>query len=443
MTSDDSPHFPKTRNEIERTQSARLKALLADVLPRNRFWRERFAAANLTGKDIQVAEDLRRLPFLTKAEILADQQAYPLYGKNLTDETGGYSRLHQTSGTTGAPMRWLDTPSSWNWVLGCWRQLFEIMGLRRDDRLFFAFSFGPFLGFWAGFEGANRLGNLCLAAGGLSSQSRLKMLEENQATILCCTPTYALRLAEVAAEQNIDIRRGTVRAVLVAGEPGGGIPATRRRIEEAWGARVIDHWGMTELGPLAIESFDCPGGMFVLETECIAEIVNPATGAGVPAGEEGELVVTNLGRTGSPLIRYRTGDRVRAGTPPPAAPASTRQTPAAPFLFLDGGILGRVDDMITIRGNNLYPSALEDIIRQFSDVAEYRIELRTVKAMQHLKIEIEPVASMSSAATGLASRIGDTIRDRWNFQVEVVAVSPGVLPRFEMKGKRFVRVTDV
>src|SRR5262249_53616559 len=163
----------------------------------------------------------------------------------------------------------------------------------------------------------------------------------------CCTPTYALRLAEVAAEQKIDLRSSPVRAILVAGEPGGNIPATRKRIEEAWGGQVVDHWGMTELGPLAIEPEDRPGGLTVLESDCIVEIIDPATAATVAPGEEGELVVTTLVRTASPLIRYRTGDRVRA-----ALPDSALRTPHSAFLHLAGGILGRTDEMVTIRGNN-------------------------------------------------------------------------------------------
>ncbi|MGE5195029.1 MAG: phenylacetate--CoA ligase family protein [Deltaproteobacteria bacterium] len=469
----------RSRADLERYQSARLAALLAEILPRNRFWRAKFAAAGVTPADIQTPQDLRRLPFATKAEILADQAAHPPYGTNLTYDFSQYSRLHQTSGTTGVPLRWLDTPQSWEAILGNWRQLFGLMGLRRDDRLFFPFSFGPFLGFWAGFEGANRLGNLCIAAGGMSSPARLNLLLENRATIVCCTPTYALRLAEVAAEQKINLPASPVRAILVAGEPGGNIPATRRRIEAAWGGQVVDHWGMTELGPLAIESLDEPGGLYVLETECIAEIIDPLTSQPVPTGTEGELVITNLGRLGSPLIRYRTGDRVRGRTgsePPPPAPALRRGggtavdpslagiTPSFPpfirggpggtrqdvfaaaaqlrphVLFLPGGILGRTDEMITIRGNNLYPSALEDVIRQFDGVAEFRIELQTVKAMQHIKIEIEPVPALGvSAVEQLVAQIGDMIRARWNFQAEIVAVKTGSLPRFEMKGRRFIR----
>ena len=441
------------RNDLERHQSARLSALLADVLPHNRFWQNKFTAAGISAADISNLADLQKLPLTTKAELLADQAAHPPYGSNLTYDVQSYSRLHQTSGTTGTPLRWLDTPQSWDWILQTWGQLFGIMGLRKSDRLLFPFSFGPFLGFWAGFEGANRLGNLCIAAGGMSSQARLNLLRENQATVVCCTPTYALRLAEIAAEQNIELSQCGVRAILVAGEPGGNIPATRRRIETAWGAQVVDHWGMTELGPLAMESLAEPGGLSVLETECIAEIIDPQSGQPVPAGTEGELVITNLGRVGSPLIRYRTGDRVRAGKEifPPlgrggqgGAPGDV--LPASMFkrshlLFLEGGILGRTDEMLTIRGNNLYPSALEDVIRSFDGIAEFRIELRVVKAMQHVKIEIEPLGALgASDIATLVAQIAETVKNRWHFQAEVIPVSSGSLPRFEMKGRRFVRL---
>ena len=432
-----------SRQELVRLQTGRLQALLAEVLPRNRFWANKFQAAGVRAAEIRTLDDLRSLPLTTKQELLADQQAHPPYGTNLTYAPVEYSRLHQTSGTTGVPLRWLDTPQSWSWCLDCWSQLFQLIGLRRDDRLFFPFSFGPFLGFWAGFEGANRLGNLCLAGGGLSSQGRLQLMLENAATVVCCTPTYALRLAEIAAEQQIDLAGSPVRALVVAGEPGGNIPALRQRIEQAWGARLFDHWGMTEIGPLAMEPADRPGGLAMLETECIAEILDAATGAPAPAGEEGELVITNLGRQGSPLIRYRTGDRVRAAPPLTDAPGGG-DPPWANWLRLEGGILGRTDEMLTIRGNNFYPAALEEIIRQVDGVAEYRIEVRSVKSMQHLRIQIEPSPDLPGTGTGarLAAQIAGLIKDRWNFQAEVESVATGSLPRFEMKGRRFFRIEE-
>jgi phenylacetate-CoA ligase len=436
------------RGELSRRQEQRLRTLLAEIVPRNRFWGEKFEQAGVEAQAIRTLDDLHSLPLTTKAEITADQAAHPPYGTNLTYDLVEYSRMHQTSGTTtGNPLRWLDTPASWNWFLDCWGQIFRLVGLTRDDRLAFPFSFGPFVGFWAAFEGANRLGNLCLAGGGMTSQARLQLIADNRATIVCCTPTYALRLAEVAtegrkqkaegrrqkAEQEIDLAAGGVRGLIVAGEPGGSIAATRKRIESAWGARVFDHWGMTELGALAVECVESPGWLHLLETECIAEILDPASAEPVEPGTEGELVITNLGRLGSPLIRYRTGDLVKADPTP--CPCGRE------LLRLQGGILGRVDDMLTIRGNNVFPSSIEAILREFDAIAEYRIEVRTVRSMQHVRIVLEPTTSQSAEQTQqLAQAVGRRIKDRLNFTAEVTAVEPGSLPRFELKGRRFFRV---
>lgn len=420
-----------SRPELRAWQSARLRQLLAQVSESNPFWTNRWRAAGVDPRTIRGCDDLAQLPLVSKSEILADQRAHPPYGTNLTWPREAYSRLHQTSGTTGHPMRWLDTPESWGWILDCWRQLFGWMGLTPRDRLYYAFSFGPFLGFWAGFEGANRLGNLCIAGGGTSSEARLQALLDNEVTIVCCTPTYALRLAEVAREKGLDLPGSRVRGLLVAGEPGGNIPATRELIERGWGARVFDHWGMTELGPLAIECAEEPGTLQMLETECVAEVLDPLTLQPVEEGEEGELVITNLGRTGTPLIRYRTGDRVRLAPPRVAGEG---------FLRLQGGILGRVDDMVTIRGNNLYPSALEDAIRTVAGVAEFRIHLWDGVGLQRLELEIEPVPGLSPAEVeGLTHRVEQLVRERFLFRAEVRSVGVGELPRFEMKARRFWR----
>jgi phenylacetate-CoA ligase len=420
--------------------------LVARLDGANPFWSARFRAAGLTADDVMSVDVLRRLPPVTKAELVADQNANPPYGTNLTSPVGRYSRLHQTSGTTGHPLRWLDTPESWGWVLDCWEQLWRIAGLTPADRLFFPFSFGPFLGFWAGFEGANRLGNLCLPGGGMSTSARLRFLIDNAVTIVCCTPTYALRLGEAAVEGGVDLVHSPVRMILTAGEPGGNVPATRARIERAWGASVVDHWGMTELGPLAMESPAEPGGLLVLESECIAEVVTPDTWEPVPPGDEGELLVTNLGRVDSPLVRYRTGDRVRAvpgRTPQPVRLVDTAgraEWCGVPLLKLEGGILGRADDMLTIRGNNLYPAALEQVIREFAEVVEYRIEVREDRAMQEVRIDLECAADANGAA--VAARVAETIKDRWNFAARVNTVPPAGLPRFEMKAKRFFRTGE-
>lgn len=419
------------RSQIEALQSTRLTEMLRTIIPRNRFWTSKLQAAGVDVADIRGLNDLARLPFTTKQELVDNQQEQHPYGSNLSFPSTHYRRLHQTSGTTGRPIRWMDTEDSWNWFMECWRQIYTLAGLQSWDRLFFPFSFGPFIGFWAAFEGAGRFGNFCIAGGGMSTSVRLQAMIENEATVVCCTPTYAMRMAEVAAAEGIDLKETSVRMLLVAGEPGGTIPATRARIEEAWEARVIDHWGMTEIGSLGIESEDRPGGLYLLETECIAEILQPETLEPVAAGEVGELVITNLGRMGAPLIRYRTRDLVKASTA--ADPAGRKLT------WLDGGIIGRSDDMVIVRGNNVFPSSIEAVVREIPEVAEFRIELRTVRSMQELCVAIEPTPEAINTAAGLIERVQSALRQRLGFVVDVRSAAPGELPRFELKSRRIVR----
>ncbi|MDY3557539.1 AMP-binding protein [Gemmata sp. JC673] len=413
----------------ERLRGAQLDAvrhLLTRVLPGNVFYRRKFGA--LDPASLRTLDDFAQLPFTTKADLITDQVEQPPYGTNLSFPLDRYTRFHQTSGTTsGRPLHWLDTAETWDWLTGCWATNFALIGLRPTDRLFFPFSFGPFLGFWTAFEAAARCGFLVMPGGGLSSTARLRFLLDHRCTVLFATPTYALHLAEIASKEGIDLASSAVRALVVAGEPGGNIPGTRQRLEAVWGARVFDHYGMTEVGPVAVEAEGRPGELYLLESDYLAEVVDPQTGRPVPDGDTGELVLTNLGRTGSPLIRYRTGDLIRMAP----APDPTGRT----WRRLEGGVLGRADDMIHVRGNNVYPGALESIIRRFADVAEYRIHVDRRNPLADLRLEIEPVAGDGRA---LAEEVGRAVRDALCFRIDVSAAPPGSLPRFEMKARRVV-----
>ncbi|MCS7271672.1 MAG: phenylacetate--CoA ligase family protein, partial [Gemmataceae bacterium] len=241
----------------------------------------------------------------------------------------------------------------------------------------------------------------------------------------------ALHLVEVAAAEKIDLTALGVRALIVAGEPGGSIPATRQRLEAAWGCRLFDHYGLTEVGPTAMEAAETPGDMLVLEPEYIVEVVEIGGQRPVAPGQEGELVITTLGRWGSPLVRYRTGDVVLL-----------QQGSAEGRCFwrrLQGGVRGRVDDMIHVRGNNLYPATLEAIIRRFPEVAEYRIVIDQRGPLTDLRIEVEP---RSGDGTALAAALARALRDELLFRIDVVAVPPQSLPRFEMKARRICVVSS-
>jgi phenylacetate-CoA ligase len=412
------------RADLEVRQRRKLAQMLEALCASNPFYRRKLSITRFD----PLHDPMDELPFTTRAEIEADQREHTPYGTNLTYPIERYCRFHQTSGTSGQPVRWLDTADSWGWFKTCWGTILRAAGVTQHDRLMFPFSFGPFIGFWAAFEGAAAMGCLCLPAGGMTTSARFKMLIDNSIDVVFCTPTYALRMAETAAADGIDLAGSSVRALIVAGEPGGSIPEVRRRIESAWGARVFDHHGMTEIGSVSFECQPSPGGLHVIESEFIAEVIDPKTAAAVADGQQGELVLTNLGRVGSPLIRYRTGDLVRMSRGTCACGGS--------FARLEGGILGRADDMFIVRGNNVFPSAVEAVVRQFPDVAEFRVHVRNDGALTQVRLEIEPT---SGASEDLAERVGLAVQTALSFRAEVQQVPPNSLPRFEMKAKRFIR----
>ncbi len=431
--------FP-TRPAIATQQLAQLRRLLAAILPANRFYQQKLSCLDVR---LSSLDDFRRFPFTTKAELSADQRAFPPYGTNLIYPVSSCTRFHQTSGTTSAPLRWLDTPESWQSMVESWKKIYRAAGVQGGDRVYFAFSFGPFIGFWLAFDAAQQLGCLCLPGGGLSSASRLKAIIDNSAGVLCCTPSYAVRLAEVAAAEKVDLRASPVRTIIVAGEPGGSIPATRRRLEQLWpGARVFDHHGMTETGPI---SHQCPaqaGVLHVIESAYLPEVVD-AAGIPVAPGEIGELVVTTLDRLASPLLRYRTGDLVRVAPPCSGGLRPPQTLPAAACacgchdLALTGGILGRADDMLIVRGVNIFPSAVEDIMRGFAEIVEYQVTVDQPNGLPELSLLVELNADCPDAKT-IVHRIQTSLHSAFNLRVPVSLAPAGSLPRFEMKASRWI-----
>ncbi|HXV48913.1 MAG TPA: AMP-binding protein, partial [Candidatus Binatia bacterium] len=291
-----------SREAIEAQQMERLREMLGNILPANDFYRRKFAGAE--SERIDSLERLQGLPFTTKSELVADQQDHPPFGSDLTFPPERYTHIHQTSGTTGKPLYWLDTEESWQWWGQCWKMIFEAAGVRPGDRIYFAFSFGPFIGFWSGWEGARHLGAMAVSGGGQSTAQRIKSIIEYGATVLVCTPTYALHMASEARKAGLDLAgQSSVRITIHAGEPGASIPSTKKMIEESWGAKCYDHAGATEVGAFGFECQFQPGAIHVNEEEFIIEIINSNSGEETPPGEKGELVITNLGRSCSPLIR--------------------------------------------------------------------------------------------------------------------------------------------
>ena len=264
-----------------------------------------------------------------------------------------------------------------------------------------AFSFGPFIGFWSAYDALAARGCLLVPTGGVSTLGRLELARTSQATVVCCTPSYALHLAEVAADNKFDVAGLGVRRIIVAGEPGGSVGAVRARIEAVWNAKVIDHCGATEVGPWGYG--DLTGAsVSVNESEFIAEFLSVATGTPAAEGELAELVLTTLGRYGSPTIRYRTGDLVR--------PVWHGEGPSR-FVRLDGGILGRTDDMLVVRGVNIFPSSIEQIVRSFPEVVEFRAIVYKAAHLDQLRAGSRRSAERPGAnRTGTATAAGDERR---------------------------------
>ena len=405
------------REKLREHQFSRLCALLAELKTHNRFYAEKLAGVPLP---LHSLDDLAKLPYTFKDELAAHPAAGD-FAANLTYPLPRYVRYHRTSGTRGRPMAVLDTAEDWQWWMETWQYVLDAADVGPEDCVVMAFSFGPFIGFWSAADAAVSRGAMVVPTGGMNTLARVEMLRTTQATVVCCTPSYALRMAEVAEENQINAAALKVRKIIVAGEPGGSLPHVRRRIEEAFGAQVIDHAGASEVGPWGYGDAE-QKGLHVIESEFIAEFLSVVSGGPAADGELAELVITPLGRVGSPVIRYRTGDLVRP---------RFRHGGQTQFVLLEGGVLGRADDMFIVRGVNIFPSSIDQIIRGFPEVVEYRAIVTRTANTDALTIEIEDrLASPQRVAQELRLRLG--------LKVDVCCVPLGTLPRFEGKGSRVV-----
>ncbi len=399
-------------------QLQRLNALLAIIAQDNPFYTSKLSGISLPLNSI---EEMAQLPFTTKNELEAAVGIDP--HANLTFPEEQYVRVHRTSGSQGRPLYVYDTADDWKWWIDAWQYVLDAAQVTRSDRALMAFSFGPFVGFWSAADALLHRGALVIPAGGLSTSARLDMLVECQATVVCATPTYALRMAEAARDQGVDLATSSVRVLIVAGEPGGSLPAVRARLQSEWGAHVVDHAGASEIGPWGYG--DTEGlGIHINESDFIAEFLpHDETGTSSNGGPAiFELVLTSLGRVGWPIVRYRTGDLIALGS----SGHSSNQ-----HAFLPGGILGRADDMVVIRGVNVFPSNVENVLRSFGDITEFRITALTTNSMDELLIEVESHAIDEQ-------QICDALQQKLGLRINVAIVPGGSLPRSESKSHRFI-----
>lgn len=434
---------PKTetmpKDELRALQLVKLQRTVARAWETSPFHRRLYEQAGVTPDQIQTLDDIRKLPFMTRADWMNNQAELPLFGDLITRPREEAIRYHLTSGTSGRqPLRVLDSRKDWSWIAEQWCYGFWGFGVRPTDTVFFAFSYGSFIGFWGAHYCCEKMGCLVLPSGNMTTESRVKQIVEMGATVVCATPTYALRMGQVAQQLGIDLRNdGRVRRVIVSGEPA--VPATKRMIEDMWGGICGDTAGMTEIGTIMI--FECekqPGGTHIIEDHFIEEVIDPDTGEPCDYGQRGERVVTSFGRGFIPLIRYRTKDLVMK------VPYTTCSCGRTGDLY-DGGILGRVDDMKLIRGTNVYPRAVEAILREYSEVEEFQIVLTredNIRDEITVQIELKPGYADDSWA-GLQSKLGKDLADNHEgLRFNVARAAEGELPRFELKAKRLQDLRD-
>ena len=429
------------REEIEQLQLVKLRRMCEYAYEHVPFHKQRWDAAGFHPSQLSSLDDLRRIPFMTREEWMESLQEKPLFGDLLSTDPVNAIRYHLTSGTTGrTPIRVLDSLKDWEWIAEMWCYGLWGFGIRPEDVVYFAFGYGSFIGFWGAHLACEKMGALVIPGGAQTTEARIKQIVELGATTVCSTPTYALNLWAKAREMGIDLAKDSkVDKLIASGEPAGSIPAAKRQLEQAWGAKCGDTAGMTEIGTIMI--FECshqPGGTHIIEDHYIEEVINPETGAPVGYGELGERVVTSFGRGFIPVVRYRSKDMVMK------VPASTC-TCGRTWDLYDGGIRGRWDDMKLIRGTNVYPRAVESIVREYEAIEEFQIYIWRKDDIQDeitVKVEIKP--DHDSAWPGLQRTMSKdlaTAHEGLRFNVE--RVEHGTLPRFELKAKRLVDARPV
>lgn len=437
----DSPYWnPKTegasRDELRRLQLAKLREVVAWAAERSPHYRETLGSGSDPAAKLRDWDDIRRLPFLTRQSWMTAQSRRPPYGTLPVDGDGSAIRLHTTSGTSGKePLRALDSRKDWAWAAEMWCYGMWAQGIRPSDIAYVAFGYGSFIGFWGLHYGLEKLGALVIPGGAQPTERRVRHIVDFGATVVASTPTYALRLAQEAAEQGIDLASTPVHTLVLSGEPAGSIPETKRTIEQLWGAKAYDTAGMTEISTIFM--FECahqPGGAHIIEDHLLEEVVDPVTGEPADYGEMGERVVTSFGRETTPLIRYRTSDLV---VKVPAGRCGCGRV----FDIYDGGVLGRTDDMKLVRGTNVYGRAIESLVRGHAEIDEFQIRISRsgVRDEIALRVELLDPTQREASWQGLAEALHQELADAHeglNFQVELA--EPGALPRFELKARRLV-----
>lgn len=420
--------------DLEKIQLKKFRRILQWAYDRSRFHRSLYEDAGLKPEDIRTMADVRLVPKVEKSMMRSIQRKDPFpYGDALCVPLDEVTEFRQTSGTTGQPVYQPDTWQDWEWWAECWATLLWSQGYRPHDRVFLPFGYNIFVAFWAGHYACEKIGCETVPGGVLDTKARILKMQEIQASAMMCTPTYVLGMADTAINK-LSLNPATdlqVKKITCAGEPGALIPATKRRMEQAWGAKVFDHSGATEIGAWGFECAAQPGGLHVNEAMFLAEIEDLDTGEPITEpGRRGKLVITALDRIAQPCIRFDSKDIVEW---------SHQQCECGrTYRVVSGGVVGRADDITKVKGVLLAPSAIEDVVRSiqgFGDEFEVIVEKRG--DVDHILLKVELLEGAGSSAKELEARLSTELRLKTNLGYEIEVNPYGSLQRYEVKARRF------
>lgn len=419
--------------KLRRLQLHKFQRIFKWVYENSRFHRKLYDQAGITPGDIRSFEDIRRVPKVEKSMMRDIQRRDPFpYGDALCVTLEEVSVFRQTSGTTGQPVYQPDTWQDWEWWAECWSYILWAQGYRPTDRVFIPFGYNVFVAFWAGHYAAEKVGCEVVPGGVLGTQARILKIEELQATAMMATPTYVLGMAETARNKmGIDPTGLTIRRITCAGEPGASIPTTKKRMEEAWRAKVYDHAGATEIGAWSYECTEQPGGMHVNEAFFLVEIEDMETGEIIEEpGRRGKMIITALDRCAQPCVRFDAKDVIEWAAD--SCPCGRT------FRLIRGGVLGRTDDITKVKGVLLSPAAIEEVVRGAEGLGdEYEVIVDRLGDLDRIKLKVEIMPGAENQVKEIEAHLKDQLRLKTNLAYRLEFYDYGRLPRYEVKARRF------
>ncbi len=422
------------RQELEEYQLGHLKAQIALAYEKSPYYRKSFDEAGVSPEDIKTLDDIKKFPILTKHTIRERQDAKPILGDLVTVDEEKVVFISSSSGSTGKPTASPFSKVDFDEFQDVESRLFWAAGMRPKDRYIHALNFSLFVG-GPDVIGAQNLGALCIWAGTIPTDRLLFIMQEYRPNFIWTTPSYAWYLGETAKEKGIDIKKDlAIRTIIVAGEPGGSIPATRKAIEELWGADVYDFYGISDIFGACAGACQYHEGLHVAEDHLLVEVVDERTGEPVAEGERGEMLLTTLRKEARPMIRFKTGDIV----------TYTDQKCKCGRTHKRINIVGRVDDMFICGGVNVFPSDIEFTVRNIKELTgEYRITVLTHNHITKFNVEVEKRAGVEILDEQLIEKVVQELKTHLGIRPkEVILLEEGALPRATHKAKRLIDLRE-